>query len=67
LAGQLFDLPYQEALLVYELLVLGAVVEEVGQEAQQLLAVADQNALHRYRLVGVGDEDLCMSVLLPED
>jgi hypothetical protein len=48
----------QKALFVDELLVLGAVLEEGREEAQELLAVADQDLLHRMRLVWVGDENL---------
>jgi hypothetical protein len=58
LRGQLLNLPYQEAFLVDELFVLGAVLEECRQEAQQLLAVTNQDLLYRVRLVWIRDEDL---------
>jgi hypothetical protein len=53
LRWQLLNLPYQEALLVDELLVFGSVFEERWEEAEELLAVADQDPLHCQRLVGV--------------
>jgi hypothetical protein len=58
LRGQLLNLPYQEALLVDELFVLGAVLEESRQETQQLLTVANQNLLHRVGLVRIRNKDL---------
>jgi hypothetical protein len=54
----LLNLPDQEAFLVDELLVLGPVLEERGQEPQELLAVAHQYLLHRERLVWIGDKHL---------
>jgi hypothetical protein len=58
LRGQLFNLPYQEALLVDELFVLGTVLEESRQETQQLLTVANQNLLHCMGLIRIRDKNL---------
>jgi hypothetical protein len=58
LRGQLLNLPYQEALLVDELLVLRPVLQESRQETQELLTVANQNLLNCMRLVRIRDEDL---------
>jgi hypothetical protein len=44
---KLLNLADQEALLVYELLVLCAVVQERRQEAEQLVPIANQDPLHR--------------------
>jgi hypothetical protein len=52
------NLAQQELLLVEELLVVGAVVEEVPQELGQLLAVVHQDLVHFGRLVRIGHEDL---------
>lgn len=49
----LLNLPDQEALLVDELFIFSAVLEERGQEAQKLLAIAHQYFLHRDGLVRV--------------
>ncbi len=51
----LFD---QKLALVNKLLVLGTVLEEVGQELQQAIPVHNQDLLHGDRFVRVGDEDL---------
>lgn len=55
------DLPHQEALLVRELVVLGAVPEEVRQELQQTSTVFDQDMLDRDGFVGIGHKDLLVS------
>jgi hypothetical protein len=58
LRRQLFNLPYQEALLVDELFVLGAVLEESRKEAQEFLSVTNQNLLYRVGFVWIRNKDL---------
>ena len=53
-----FDLFDQVRLLVVELVVLGAIVVEARQELHQFVPVAQQDFLHRARLVGVRDKHL---------
>ena len=55
---QISDLLDQKLALVDKLLVLGAVLQKVRQELQQLVPVHDQDLLHGYRLVGVGHKHL---------
>ena len=45
---QLLDLPNQKALLVNKLLVFCPVFQKRGQEAQKLIPVANQDALHSH-------------------
>lgn len=52
------DLLDEKLALIDKLLVFGAVLKEVRQEVEQLLAVHDEDLLHRDRFVGVGNEDL---------
>lgn len=61
LIGQELNLPQQETLLVVELVVLRAILEESRQEFQQALAVVDEKTLHLHRLVRVRNEYLDMS------
>jgi hypothetical protein len=58
LVRQHLNLPDQKALLVRELLVVSAVVEERRQELEQLFAVVDEDLLHGDGFVGVGDKYL---------
>jgi hypothetical protein len=52
------DLLDEKLPLIYELLVLGPVLEEVRQECQELVPVHQQDLLNRHRLVRVCHEDL---------
>src|SRR3569833_329956 len=56
--GQVPNLLDEEFPLVDELLVVGPVLEEVRQEAEQLFAVHDQDLLDGDRLIGVRHEHL---------
>lgn len=48
----------QKLTLVNKLLVLGTLLEEVGQESEELVPVHDEDFLDGDRLVRVGDKDL---------
>ncbi len=56
--GHILDLFNQELALIDELLIVGAILEEVRQEGQELLPVHQKDLLHSDRLMGVCDEDL---------
>lgn len=43
---QKFNLPYQKALFVCKLVVVGAILQKFGQEFEQPISVIDENALH---------------------
>ena len=43
---QQFDLPDEETPLVHELVIVGPVVEEVGEEAEEAVAIVDEHALY---------------------
>jgi hypothetical protein len=51
------DLLYEELALVDKLLVIGAVFKEMGEEAEELVTVHEENLLDGDGLVGIGDED----------
>ena len=57
---QLFNLPYQEAFLVDELVVLGAIFEKRGEKPQELFAVADENALDSDGFVRIRHKNLVL-------
>jgi len=56
----LFNLPYQEAFLVDELVVLGAIFEKRGEKPQELFAVADENALDSDGFVRIRHKNLVL-------
>lgn len=58
LIRQELDLAQQETLLVIELVVLRAILEEPRQEFQQPLAVVDEKTLHLHGLVRIRNEYL---------
>lgn len=60
--GQKFDLADQEALLVGELVIVGAVFQKFGQESKESVAIVDKNPLDGHRFVRIGHEYLCWSV-----
>ena len=55
---ELLDLPDEIGLLVVELLVLGAVGVELGEEVHELVLVAQEYVQYRLRLVRVRHEHL---------
>lgn len=55
--GHVPDLLDEELPLVDELLVVGAVLEEVRQKIEELVAVHEQDLLDGNRFVRVGNED----------
>ena len=55
---QLFDLLDEVGLLIIELLIVLAVVVELGQEVDQLVLIPEQDVQDRLRLVRVGDKHL---------
>lgn len=63
LLGQQLDLAHQEALLVGELVVIGTILKESGEEFQQAIPVVDQNPLHGHRFVRICDKDLPNHIL----
>lgn len=58
LTGQQLNLPHKKRLLVVELVIVGAVLQEFGEELEQPLPVVDQDALHGHGFVRVGYKDL---------
>lgn len=59
---ELLDLPDEIGLLVVELLVLGAVGVELGEEVHELVLVAQEYVQYRLRLVRVRHEHLEMDM-----
>ena len=59
---ELLDLPDEIGLLVVELLVLGAVGVELGEEVHELVLVAQEYVQYRLRLVRVRNEHLEMDM-----
>ena len=55
---ELLDLLDQVGLLIVELLVLGAVRVELGEEVDELVLVAQQDVQYRFRLVRICHEYL---------
>ena len=55
---ELLDLPDEIGLLVVELLVLGAVGVELGEEVHELVLVAQEYVQYRLRLIRVRHEHL---------
>ena len=55
---QLLDLLDEIGLLIVELLVLGPVGVELGEEVNELVLVAQQYVQYRLRFVRIRDEDL---------
>lgn len=55
---QIADLLDEELALVDELLVICAVLEEMGQEVEELFAIHDEDFLYSDGLVWIGDKDL---------
>lgn len=55
---EIFDLLYEVSLLVVELLVLGAVRVELGEEVDQLILIPEQDVQYWFRFVWIGYEYL---------
>lgn len=51
-------MPDQKALLVCELIVLGAVLQEAREKAKKLVTVTDEYSLYCERFIWIGYEDL---------
>lgn len=58
LVGQKLDLAHQETLLVRELIIFGAILQELGQKFQETLPVVDENALHGHGFIGIRHKHL---------
>lgn len=48
----------EKLLLIYELLVVGAIFEKLRKKREEFLTIHEKDLLHGYGLVGVGHKDL---------